>query len=58
MIALTPQFILPTTGLGALMILAGIGRGLLQARSPGRRCPSCGRLIEGPVCRNCTRNIR
>jgi hypothetical protein len=58
MIALTPQFILLTTGFGALMILVGIGRGLLQARSPGRRCPSCGRLIEGPVCRTCTRKVR
>jgi hypothetical protein len=58
MIALTPQFILLTTGVGALMILVGLGRGLLQARSAGRRCPSCGRLIQGPVCRTCTRNIR
>ena len=33
MIALTPQFILLTTGIGALMIPVGIGRGLLQARS-------------------------
>jgi len=31
MIALTPQFILLTTGVGALMILVGLGRGLLQA---------------------------
>lgn len=37
MIALTPQFIFLTTGVGALMILVGLGRGLLQARSPGRR---------------------
>jgi hypothetical protein len=36
MSALTPQFVLQTTG-GALMILVGLGRGLLQARSGGRR---------------------
>jgi recombinational DNA repair protein RecR len=58
MIALTAQFILLTTGVGALMILVGIGRGLLQARSGSRRCPSCGRLIEARMCRTCTRKVR
>jgi hypothetical protein len=29
-IALKPQFILLTTGVGALMILIGLGRGLLM----------------------------
>jgi recombinational DNA repair protein RecR len=58
MTALTPQFVLLTTGVGALMILIGLGRGLLQARSGCRRCPSCGRLIEGRVCRTCTKGTR
>jgi len=53
---LTPQFVLLTTGLGALMILVGLGRGLLQARSGGRRCSSCDRLIEGRVCRTCRKD--
>jgi recombinational DNA repair protein RecR len=56
--ALTPQFVLLTTGFGALMILVGLGRGLLQARSGGRRCPSCDRLIQGRVCRTCTKGAR
>ena len=54
MTALTPQFILLTTGVGGLMILVGIGQGLLGSRGRGRRCPSCDRLIEGRVCRTCT----
>jgi recombinational DNA repair protein RecR len=58
MTALTPQFVLLMTGVGALMILAGLGRGLLQSRSGSRRCPSCGRLIEGRVCRSCARSGR
>jgi hypothetical protein len=49
--ALTAQFVLLTTGAGALMLLVGVGLGLLQARNGGRRCPSCDRLIEGRVCR-------
>jgi recombinational DNA repair protein RecR len=58
MTALTPQFVLLTTGVGALMILVGLGRGLLHARSRGRRCQSCDRLVEGRVCRTCTRDPR
>jgi hypothetical protein len=54
MTALTPQFVVLTTGVGALMILLGLGRGVLGARFGGRRCPSCDRLIEGRVCRACT----
>jgi hypothetical protein len=56
--ALTPQFVLLTAGVGALMILVGLGRGLLQARVGGRRCPSCDGLIEGRVCRTCTKDAR
>lgn len=58
MTVLTPQFVLLTTGVGAVMILVGLRRGLLRARSGGRRCPSCDRLIEGRVCRTCTRSAR
>jgi hypothetical protein len=42
MTALTPLALL-TTAVGALMILAGLGRDLLQARSGGRRCASSSR---------------
>lgn len=55
---LTPQLALLTTGVGALMILFGLGRGLLDDRDPGRRCPSCGRLIQGRVCQTCTNGAR
>jgi len=58
MSAITPQFVLLTTGVGALMILVGLGRGLLQARSGSRRCPSCSRLIEGRLCPTCTGRAR
>ena len=58
MTALTSQVVLLTTGVGALMILVGLGRGLLQARSGSRRCPSCGRLVEGRVCRTCAKSAR
>jgi len=58
MTALTSQVVLLTTGVGALMILVGLGRGLLQVRSAGRRCPSCGRLIEGRVCATCSGRAR
>ncbi len=56
MTALTPQFVLLTTGVGALMILVGLSQDLLRARSRGRRCPSCDRLIEGRVCRACAKS--
>ena len=40
MIALTPQLVALTTGVGAVMILVGLRRGLLQHREASRRCPS------------------
>jgi recombinational DNA repair protein RecR len=58
MIALTPQLLALTTGVGAVMILVGLGRGLLEPRKARRTCPSCGRLIDGRVCRRCTENTR
>jgi hypothetical protein len=57
-IALTPQLVALTTGVGAVMILVGLRRGLLQPRKAPRRCPSCGRLIDGPACKHCTGNTR
>jgi recombinational DNA repair protein RecR len=57
-IALTPQLLALTTGVGAVMILVGLGRGLLEPRKARRTCPSCGRLIDGRVCRRCTENTR
>jgi hypothetical protein len=47
-----------TTGVGAVMIRLGLDRGLLQPRNAPRRCPSCGRPIDGPACRHCTKNTR
>ena len=51
-----PQLSLVTTAAGALMIRLGVTRGLLQPRKAPRRCPSCGRLINGHVCAICTRS--
>lgn len=42
-----------TTGVGFLMILAGVQKSLLEWRNRRRSCPSCGRLVEGRVCRAC-----
>jgi recombinational DNA repair protein RecR len=53
-----PQLALATTAAGALMIRLGVTRGLLQPRRQTRRCPSCGRLINGRVCATCTRRAR
>jgi hypothetical protein len=57
-IALTPQLVALTTGVGAVMILVGFRRGLLQPRKAPRRCPSCGRLTDDPACKHCTGNRR
>jgi recombinational DNA repair protein RecR len=43
-----------TTGVGYLMVRVGLGKGMLQLRRASRRCPSCGRLIDGSRCRVCT----
>jgi hypothetical protein len=58
MIALTPQLLALTTGVGAVMILVGLRRGLLEPRKAHRTCPFCGRRIDGRVCRRCTGNTR
>jgi recombinational DNA repair protein RecR len=43
-----------TAGVGYAMVRLGLSKGMLQARRASRRCPSCGRLIGGSVCRVCT----
>lgn len=44
----------PRDDRAAVMIRLGLERGLLQPRRERRRCPSCGRLINGRVCtRHC-----
>lgn len=43
-----------TTGIGFLMLLSGVHKSLLEWRNRRRHCPSCGRILEGPVCRACT----
>jgi hypothetical protein len=57
-IALAPQLVALTTGVGAALILVGLRRGLLQPRKASRGRPSCGRLIDGPACRHYTGNTR
>jgi NADH pyrophosphatase NudC (nudix superfamily) len=43
-----------TSGVGYLMVAAGIHKSLLEWRRSGRRCPSCGRAIQARVCSYCT----
>jgi succinate dehydrogenase/fumarate reductase-like Fe-S protein len=43
-----------TTGVGFLMLLSGVHKSLLEWRHRRRACPSCGRLVDGRVCRACT----
>jgi hypothetical protein len=52
--ALVPQLIAVTTGVGAVIALLARRRGLLlRAGDRDGRCPSCGHLIDGRVCRVC-----
>jgi hypothetical protein len=43
----TLTLILSTTGIGYLMVRAGLGKHALEARRSRRVCPSCGREIVG-----------
>jgi NADH pyrophosphatase NudC (nudix superfamily) len=45
-----------TTGVGYLMIVAGLHKSLLEWRRQSRMCPSCGRAIQTRVCSFCTRS--
>ena len=40
-----------TTGAAFLMMKAGVQKRALEWRQRKRHCPSCGRRIEGRVCR-------
>ena len=44
-----------TTGVGYLMVVAGLHKSLLEWRRSSRMCPSCGRVITERVCGYCTR---
>jgi hypothetical protein len=39
-----------TMGVGYVMALAGVSKNALEWRRRHRRCPSCGRAIDGGVC--------
>jgi recombinational DNA repair protein RecR len=43
-----------TTGIGFLMLVSGVHKSLLEWRNRRRHCPSCGRIVDGRVCRACT----
>ena len=44
-----------TTGIGYLMVVAGLHKSMLEWRRATRSCPSCGRTIEARVCGVCSR---
>ena len=57
---MTPQVVslfAASTGVGFLMITMGVQKSLLEWRQRRRACPSCGRTIEGRVCRGCTAGV-
>jgi hypothetical protein len=39
-----------STGIGALMLLAGVEKHALEWRRRRRVCPSCGRQLDGRSC--------
>jgi hypothetical protein len=42
-----------TSGVGYLMVIAGLHKNMLELRRAGRMCPSCGRAIQTRVCTFC-----
>jgi hypothetical protein len=55
--SLDPQLLamlVGTTGVGFLMLMAGVQKNALEWRRRRRSCPSCGRHIEGRVCGSCS----
>ena len=57
MYSLDPQILatlVGTTGVGFLMLMAGMQKSALEWRRRRRSCPSCGRHIEGRVCLACS----
>jgi NADH pyrophosphatase NudC (nudix superfamily) len=54
---LEPQLVtafVVTTGVGFLMLTAGVEKHMLEWRKAARHCPSCGHRIERRTC-GCTR---
>jgi hypothetical protein len=49
----TALLLASTTGVGYLMLTAGIEKRALEWRRRRRNCPSCGRHIHGRIC-NCS----
>jgi NADH pyrophosphatase NudC (nudix superfamily) len=45
-----------TTGVGYVMVVAGLHKSMLEWRRSTRSCPSCGRAITERVCMNCARS--
>jgi hypothetical protein len=43
-----------TSGIGYLMVVAGVHKSMLEWRRAGRLCPSCGRAITTRVCTFCS----
>jgi hypothetical protein len=46
----TALLLASTTGVGYLMLTAGIEKRALEWRRRRRNCPSCGRHIQGRMC--------
>ena len=46
----TALLLASTTGVGYLMLTAGIEKRALEWRRRRRHCPSCGRHIHGRIC--------
>jgi NADH pyrophosphatase NudC (nudix superfamily) len=44
-----------TSGVGYLMVVAGLHKTLLEWRRSTRMCPSCGRALTARVCSVCSR---
>jgi hypothetical protein len=44
-----------TTGVGYMMVVAGLHKSMLEWRRSTRSCPSCGRAIPQRVCMHCAR---
>ena len=42
-----------TTGIGYLMVFAGLHKSALERKQRERICPSCGRALERRVCTSC-----
>jgi formate dehydrogenase maturation protein FdhE len=42
-----------TLAVGWMMAMAGLGKSALELKRRRRICPSCGRTINGTVCRTC-----